>query len=76
MRLFFLSSILIEEARTIVRYFLFMCILKKAKATKKQPKKSKSQESKESKFVVLDISTACFFTSLNVEKISTGLNEL
>ena len=55
--------------------FFLKCTLKKTKATKKQLKRSKKQKSKESKFVMLDSLAACFFMSLNVKKINTGLNK-
>ena len=67
------SSIVIEEARTIFSFF--KCILEKTKGAKKELKRSKIKEGKGSKLVMLDISAACFFMSLNVEKISTGLNK-
>ena len=65
-----MSSIVIEEA-----FSFFKCVLEKTKGAKKELKRSKSKESKGSKLVMLDSSAACFFISLNVEKISTGLNK-
>ena len=49
--------------------------MKKTKATKKQLKISKSKKSKGSKLAMLDSSAAFFFVSLNVKKITTGLNK-
>ena len=53
----------------------FKCVLKKTKGAKKELKRSKSKESKGTKLDMLDSSEACFFMSLNVKKISTGLNK-
>ena len=67
------SSIVIEEARTLFPFF--KCMLEKTKGAKKELKRGKSKESKGSKLLILDSSAACFFISLNVKKISTGLNK-
>ena len=53
----------------------FKAILKKTKATEKQLKRTKSKKGKQSKLVMLNSFAYCFFMSLNVKKISTGLNK-
>ena len=63
-----ISSILIEEARTLFSFF--KCVSEKAKVTSKQLKESKSKKSKESKFVMLNSLAASFFMSLNAKKLA------
>ena len=68
-----MSSIITEEARTLFSFL--KCVLEKTKAAEKELKRNKSKESKRSKLSMLDSSAACFFMSLNVKEISTGLNK-
>ena len=49
-------------------FFLFKCVLKKRKATKKQLKRSKNKKSKESKFVMLDSLCSLLFYVFKCEE--------